>query len=215
MPEVVIRNFNKSDRQAVRDIAWQTAFMGESAEIFFQDKEVLCDFLTLYFTDYEPESCFVADSQGTVVGYIIGSLDEKMLNRRFFAHILVRLLFKVLVRGTLLNKRNFKFFISILRDYLRGKLYAPDFYSEYPAVLHINMLPQVRRMGVGSKLIAAFTDYLKQKGVKGVHLATFSDKGISFFKKEGFSVLYEDCRSYLRYILAKDIQVFSFGKKII
>ncbi|HQP91597.1 MAG TPA: GNAT family acetyltransferase, partial [Candidatus Omnitrophota bacterium] len=74
MNDITVRKFSPGDRQAVRDIAWDTAFMGETASVFFDDKEILCDFLTEYFTDFEPDPFFVAESGGRVVGYLAGSL---------------------------------------------------------------------------------------------------------------------------------------------
>ena len=75
MEETIIRQFKPEDRGSVRDISWETAFLGEPADAFFSGKEILADFLTQYFTDYEPGSCFVAVSANRVVGYLIGSTD--------------------------------------------------------------------------------------------------------------------------------------------
>ena len=46
MEDIVIRKYKREDRQAVRDIAWETAFMGKPADVFFSDREIFADFLT-------------------------------------------------------------------------------------------------------------------------------------------------------------------------
>ena len=88
LEDVVIRQYRKQDREFVRSIAWDTAFFGSPAEIFFSEKKILADFLTLYFTDYEPESCFVAENQGRVVGYLIGAKSKSILCGTFQFKIL-------------------------------------------------------------------------------------------------------------------------------
>ncbi len=214
MQGVVIRRFEPRDRQALRDIAWQTAFMGQDASAFFEDKEVFCDFLTLYFTDFEPRSSFVAASGGRVVGYLTGALDERVLGRIFTLKILIRLIWRAFIRGTFFKLKNFYFLAGLARECFKGGYKTPDFFAQYPAVLHINLDSSAQRMGMGSMLISSFFRYLQENGVKGVHLTSMSDKGINFFKKQGFSVLYEGRRSYFEYLLGRQVPFVVFGKKI-
>lgn len=74
MDNIIIRPFRKDDRESVRRISCETAFWGKNRKNIFADDEILADALTMYFTDYEPESCFVA-SVGEVCFYtsIFGS----------------------------------------------------------------------------------------------------------------------------------------------
>ena len=48
-------------------------------KIFFPDRDVAGDLLTKYYTDYEPQSTFVAECDGRLIGYINGCMD----NRRY------------------------------------------------------------------------------------------------------------------------------------
>ena len=59
--QYLIRPYQKEDRPSVRRISCETAFLDADLHDFFSDEEILADALTLYFTDYEPESCFVAE----------------------------------------------------------------------------------------------------------------------------------------------------------
>lgn len=86
--EVIIRQYQKDDRDFVRKISWDTSFMGNPAYPIFEDKEILTDFLTAYFTDHEPESCFVAESGKKVIGYLIGAKYVPVLERIFKSKIL-------------------------------------------------------------------------------------------------------------------------------
>jgi len=212
--EIIIRKYRQEDRQAVRDIAWQTAFMGVSADAYFTDKEVLSDFLTLIFTDFEPESSFVACKGDEAIGYLIGSRDIGALMKRHGAGIGLRLIFKALFRGVFFRKKNLVFIRSILRSLFKGELKEPDLSAEYPATLHINLCDGFRAGGIGSRLISAYFGYLRQGGVSGVHLATFSEKASVFFRKQGFNLVFEGHRSYFRYIIGKDSVISVFGKKL-
>lgn len=211
---MIIRLFEAKDRPAVREISWQTAFMGAPASAFFEDKEVLCDLLTRYFTDFEPGSSFVAESEGRVVGYITGALDVKRLQRVFVFRVLPKLFLKTLCRGTFLSKKNLSFLLAFLRSSFKGELATPYLAREYPATLHINLDETQRRQGAGGALMAAFLAYLKEKGAAGVHMATMSEPGAAFFKKQGFAAVYESRRSYFRHVLGRDISVLIFAKKV-
>jgi len=214
MEGLLIRRYKKEDRGAIRNIAWETAFRGEPASIFFADKEIVADFLTQYFTDYEPESCFVAEKDGEILGYIFGSQNINSLKRIFFFKILPRIILKAIFRGTLFCKKNFLFIFYLLRSLLRREFKMPDFSKEYPANLHINMRKKFRKLGIGKMLMEKYLNYLKENKVKGIHLATFSEEAKRFFEREGFKLLFKGRRSYFRRILGKDILVYIYGKKI-
>jgi hypothetical protein len=50
-----------SDREAVRKLCCETGFLGEPIDPVYQDRELFADFLTTYYTDHEPESCFLLE----------------------------------------------------------------------------------------------------------------------------------------------------------
>lgn len=213
MEEAVIRPYRREDKLEVRDIAWETAFMGESGDIFFDDKELLVDFLTLYFTDYEPESCFVAEYKGRVIGYIIGAKDSRLLRRVSYFKITPRLFLKAIIRGAFLRKKNFNFLFHCILSYFKGEFREKDFSITYPATLHINLKSGFRGLKVGSRLITVYLEYLAKENVAVVYLATMSDKARLFFISEGFELLHQGVRSYFRYLTGKDTPIYIFGRK--
>lgn len=215
MNEVIVRPFRSDDRLGVRQIAWETAFLGDSGACFFNDEEILCDFLTLYFTDYEPESCFVAEHAGKVVGYLMGAVDERRLRQVFFARILMPLILKSAKKGTFLKKKNFVFAVRCLISSFIGEFDVPDFSDEYPAVLHINLKNKFRGARIGSRLMNIFFDYLIHKKARGVHLSTMSKEAGFFFKKNGFQMLHAGTRSYMWHVHKRDVHIYLFGKKFL
>lgn len=214
MEEIIVRKFKAEDRESVRDIAWETAFIGEPADAFFSGKEILADFLTLYFTDYEPDSCFVVVAGSRVVGYLIGSQDSLRLASTFKNKILAGLLGKFIFSGAIFRRKNLRIIFSFFLSFLKGEFNIAEVRIIYPAVLHINLRKDFRGRGAGERLILAFEQYLRSKGARGVHLATVSERSGIFFRKQGFSLLCQYRRSYFRYLLGKDIVVHIYGKKL-
>jgi GNAT superfamily N-acetyltransferase len=212
--DLTIRKYRREDRDSVRGIAWDTAFMGKPADRFFSDRKILADFLTLYFTDYEPQSCYVALAAGEIAGYLIGAKNTAVLDKVSADKIIPYLLFKAIARNTLFKKKNFLFCWHSFLSCLSGEFRAPDFSGDYPATLHINLKEKFRNFGIGSALIAAYLDYLKEEKIRGVRLATFSQEAGPFFRKNGFELLYRHSRSYFKYVLGKEVQVYIYGKKL-
>jgi GNAT superfamily N-acetyltransferase len=212
--EVNIRKFQFKDRAAVRQIVHDTALMGESAALFFQGQEVISDVFSLYFTDNEPGSCFVAEVNGQIVGYLIGAKNkiaaETILNRQ----IILPLFIKALKSGVFLKIRNLIFIFSCLKDLLINGIKTPNFSRAYPATFHINIKNGFRGQDIGAGLIQAYLDFLKIEGVSAVHLATMSERAANFFLSQGFVQLYKGKRSYFRHILHRDVALYIFGKRL-
>jgi len=211
--KTVIRKYLPQDRSGVRRISCETAFLELDRRKVFNDNEILADALTLYYTDYEPESCFVAEAGSRIVGYIIGSKDVSAMNRIGNRIIFPRLLLKALRRGVFFNKVNARFLFYCLRSMLRGELSAPHFSKEFPATLHINIEEGFRKQKVGQRLVEAYLFNLKNNRVRGVHFGAFSGPGKNFFLKMGFAVLFQSERTYLEPYLGKEVTVYVFGRK--
>jgi len=213
-PEVKIRKFQAKDRAAVRQIVYATALMGEPAGLFFHGQEVISDAFSLYFTDYEPGSCFVAEINDQIAGYLIGAKNkiaaETILNRQ----IALPLFLKALKSGVFLSLKNLNFIFSCLKDLLINGIKTPDFNRAYPATFHINIKDGFRGLDIGARLINAYLDYLKIAGIPGAHLATMSDRAANFFLSQGFQQLYKGRRSYFRHILHHDVPLYIFGKRL-
>ncbi len=210
----VIRPYRLTDRSAVRQIAFETAFMGASAAVFFEGQEFLKDALTLYFTDHEPESIWVFEVDGVVAGYILGARDEKKMDRVVWTKIIPGLCVDALGQGLLLRPRNMKLLGGLAASFLKGEFFMPSFSEDYPAVLHINLKADRRGHGAGGALIRTLVEAFTQAGVKGVHLGTMSSAGADFFQKNGFVLLFQGQRSYMENFAGKAVPLYLLGRKL-
>jgi len=210
--EVTIRRYARKDRDDLRRIAWKTAFLKEPPENFLNDRQVIEDVLTMYFTDYEPASSFVAIYNNKVIGYIIGSLNVKLLRRVSVKRIMPGLIINAFKRGVFLKISLMRFLFHAALSLLKREFFVPDFSGEYPATFHINIDEQLRGRGLGAKMVEYYLEFLRAKRVKGVHVGTMSERGRHFFSKLGFSLLFKGSRSHLKYILRKDVPYYVLGK---
>lgn len=211
----VIRAYRKEDRLSVRRIACDTAFMGKPADVFFDGREVLADILTGYFTDGEPESCFVAEQEGAVIGYLIGAKDASRIPGIFLWKVLPGVILKTIAGGMLFKTKNIAFLAHFFIGFLKGEFKRQEAFKEYPATMHINIDARFRGIGIGAQLLRAYGTYLEHARIAGVHLATLSPAAAVFFEKNGFRLLDKGRRTYFNYLMHGQAQwCCRYGKKI-
>ncbi len=214
MSQIEIRKYKLKDRSDVRRISCETSFPETDRGLFIEDDEIIADALTIYYTDYEPGSCFVAMDGDKVVGYIIGTKDASMMEKVFSRDILPKFLKKAFCRNLFIRMKTWRLFFYITMSALRGEFYAPHFSTQYPAMLHINVDKDHRGRHVGKRLIDHYVNFLKDQGVNGIHFGTISEGAKEFFLKSGFELLHESKRSYLKYRTGKMVPFYIFGKTL-
>lgn len=211
---MIIRLYEEKDRLSVRRICCDTAFMGEDVANFLEDREVFADFAISYYTDYEPQSLFVAQSEDSVIGYIAGCRDTKRYEQIFKSRILPNTILRCLARGLILKPKSRKFIYNTFKSFLKGEFKRPEISKEYPAHLHINIDGEKRRLGTGLMLMNRLLEYFKEQKVYGVHLTSVSKIGQEFFFKYGFKKLYSIRVSYFDYLVKEPVELICFGKKL-
>ncbi len=210
---VLIRKFKSEDKESVRKISYATSFL-DNPHAFLDDEELVADALTLYFTDYEPESCFVAISQENVIGYLIGAKSDACMNRVLFPRIYPYLLMKALKVGMFFRMKSLQCLFHFLASSLRGEFSTPNFSREFSAVLHINIDKNFRGAKIGHKLMEHYLEYLMENKVVGVRASTVSELAKDFFAQLGFKIVFRSRRSYMRYRLGKDVPLYILGRRI-
>ena len=169
----MIRKYHPKDRDQIRKICYVTA----TDERFKENPELLWTLYADYYTECEPESLFVAvNEEDTAIGYILCAKNPREYYKRFKKDYLPRV--KELDKKMATAKK-----LEKILDYALAR--------SYPAHLHIDILPEYQRMGLGHKLTDALINHLKEEGVAGIHLGVGSDneKGVRFYEKYGFKRL--------------------------
>jgi ribosomal protein S18 acetylase RimI-like enzyme len=190
MGEIQVRPYTQGDRDALHRIAGDTAFFGAPAEAFLDDRRLFCDIFYAYYTDLEPEHAWVAAAGSQVVGFIVGSTDTRLQERRWRREVLPRIWNRTLRGGYRLGHRTGGYVWRGLGALLRGEVPHVDL-EAYPAHLHINVDEHWRGRGLGRRLIDAYLGRLRALGVPGVHLNTTSlnEAACYLYEKVGFRLL--------------------------
>ncbi len=208
-----VRNYRTEDRKAVREISLESSILGESRKTVFDD-EIIADMLTFYFTDYEPQSCFIAEKDNRVIGYVMGAKDIRKMRRVMNRKILPGLLKNILYKGLLFRRNNFKLIKNILNSYFKGEFKLPDFSQNYPATLHVNITTEYRGHHSGSLLVNKFLEHLKENNIQGIHFGVLSESAKRFFLKLDFDILFEGKYTFLHYLTGETLPHYIMGKKL-
>jgi len=182
-----IRSYRPSDREAVRKLCCETGFLGEPIDPVYEDRELFADFLTTYYTDHEPESCFLLEIDGTIRGYLLGSRYPFRNQLYAFAQNII-LFFRALLRYARYHSHSRRFFRWVVVHGWREVPAAPRRVPHF----HINLLPDARMISTTRALMSAYLSYLYRCGEKRVYgqIVTFeSRRGEKMFERYGFKVL--------------------------
>jgi ribosomal protein S18 acetylase RimI-like enzyme len=185
--DLIIRRYQPEDREAVRRLCCETGFLGNNIDPVFEDRELFADFLTAYYTDWEPESAFVVVGEGEVKGYLLGSR-RPALQQLYSTYQNIGLAAKLMVRYWRYNAASRKFVHWILMHGWREVPAAP----RRTAHFHINLLPEARSVAVTRELMDQYLRYLHERGEKRVYgqMVTFeSRRGSKMFERYGFKVV--------------------------
>jgi ribosomal protein S18 acetylase RimI-like enzyme len=189
-PDLRVRAYDRDDRIRVRDVCYQTGYMGEPIDWQWRDTESFADMFTGYYTDCEPGSAFVVEVDGVVSGYLLGCLDSRRAwNPGTVAgRHLVR-------RGIGLRPGTaavvWRTFGDAVVDVARRRVKLSDLEfadPRWPAHMHIDLAPPARGRGAGRRLVQAWFAVLRERGITGCHLQTMAENtgAIAFFTAVGF-----------------------------
>jgi hypothetical protein len=182
-----IRSYRPSDRDAIRKLCCETGFLGAPIDPVYEDRQLFADFLTTYYTDWEPESSFVIEKDGEIRGYLLGSR-RPLRNQLYSFWQNISLFLKALTRYFRYSKASRRFVLWILMNGWREVPAAPRRVPHF----HINLLPDARKMSTTRALMSAYLSYLYRCGEKRVYgqIVTFeSRRGEKMFERYGFKVL--------------------------
>ncbi len=184
---VEIVKYEPKYRDDVRKIVYYTGFGGDTVENIYDDLESFADMNSLYYTDFDDNHNFMALVDGEPAGYLLGCPDTALYIERMKKEVAPEMLRKLLGGKYNLSPLVLHFTLKTIAAGLRGEFSFPPL-DMYPAHLHIDFYAQYRRIGIGSRIMGVYFDYLRGLGIKGVHLGTssFHRSAIPFYNKLGF-----------------------------
>ncbi|MDQ3623716.1 MAG: GNAT family acetyltransferase [Verrucomicrobiota bacterium] len=182
-----IRKFQRADRERVRELCCETGFLGNPIDPIFEDRALFADYLTAYYTDWEPESAFVLLMNGEICGYLLGSR-HPLRQQLYNLYNNVALFGRGLFRYWGYNAASRKFVHWILKQAWREVPATPRRVAHF----HVNLLPDARSVPQTRALMDTYLRYLRDHGEKHVYgqMVVFEDRrSLKMFERYGFKVL--------------------------
>ncbi|MDE5985479.1 MAG: GNAT family N-acetyltransferase [Eubacterium sp.] len=167
-----IRKMLKSDIPKAEYICLATA--DAKLKCDEEQKQTTLLLYSKYYTRAALDSCFVlTDENDCAVGYILCAPSYKKYKKEFCKNELKEL-----------AKINPRAFFNGISCVLGNMPYAKD----YPAHMHIDILPEFQAKGYGGILLTSLCEYLKSNGITGLMLIVDSKNfnAVKFYKKHGF-----------------------------
>lgn len=161
-----IRPYRPSDCAALLDVCVRTANAGEDATGVFSDDELWGLLFAVPYVERDPGLAWVVEAEdGRVIGYLVATDDTDAFEQWFrdewwprFADRFPRAPHAVTREDTML-------------EYAYGRRPGAEANAkEYPAHLHIDLLPETQGQGLGRRLVETLFAELRRRGVAGLHL---------------------------------------------
>lgn len=160
-----IRPYRSEDREALVEVCVRTADAGQDATGLFDDDELWGLIFAVPYVERHPDLAWVVESgDGTVVGYIVATDDTDGFERWFRDEWWPRFADRF-PRPAAASSREER-----IIAYAYERRSDAAIAGEYPAHLHIDLLPEAQGQGTGRRLIQTLFAELRRRGVPGLHL---------------------------------------------
>ncbi|MDX2403036.1 GNAT family N-acetyltransferase [Streptomyces microflavus] len=185
-PAGILRPYRPEDRDALFDVCVRTGHEGGDSRHLYPDPDLLPNIFAAPYVALEPELAFVVEDGGRAVGYILGTADTASFVARYRAEWLPGLTSRYPAPVQPQDPATpAEMMTGLMHDPERMVLPELD---NYPAHLHIDLLPSHQRYGYGRALMETFLGALHRQGVPAVHLSmlTSNTAARAFYDRVGF-----------------------------
>ncbi|WP_366941387.1 GNAT family N-acetyltransferase [uncultured Microbacterium sp.] len=162
-----IRPYRPSDRDAMYEVCVRTADVGRDATGMFTDDRLWGDIFAVPYVERHPDLCWVVESEdGRTIGYIVSTDDTEAFEAWFHDAWWPSVSGRYPLSGGAEPTRQ----DSMIGYAARRAPGREPHVAEYPAHLHIDLLPETQGQGLGRRLIETLFAELRRRGVTGLHL---------------------------------------------
>ncbi|WP_223622123.1 GNAT family N-acetyltransferase [Microbacterium sp. EST19A] len=161
-----IRPYRPSDRPALSEICVKTADAGADASGILSDDDLWGDLFAVPYVERHPDLAWVVETDdGRTIGYIVATDDTDAFYTWFRDEWWppLRERFPRVEEPATREEKMIEY------GYERMPGIEPNA-AEYPAHLHIDLLPETQGQGLGRRLMETLFAELTRRGVRGLHL---------------------------------------------
>jgi GNAT superfamily N-acetyltransferase len=183
---VSIRTVRPEDIDQLCAISLATGDAGKDAAPLHRDGRLIGHIYSAPYARLHPELVFVAEDDEGVFGYISGAFDtaafEERLEREWWPHL--RQIYADPQGDPALWDADQKRIAAIFHP----KEAPAVLFGQFPAHIHMNLLPRAQGRGIGSALLDRWIENARANGVRGIHLGANvgNHRGIRFWSSRGF-----------------------------
>lgn len=184
----VMRPYLPADRNGVGRVCILTGDAGADGRGLFSDDQLLPLIYVYPYVEYAPDLAWVVEVAGQIAGYIVGVADVAAFSAWWPAGWAPQLEREYQPGPS----RSARERATVESAHIPSGLDDPRL-ADFPARLHINLLPQLQGQGLGRDLIATLLQRLKERGVPGLalHVAAENIGALAFYQRIGFTLLDE------------------------
>ncbi|NHJ06322.1 MAG: N-acetyltransferase [Candidatus Heimdallarchaeota archaeon] len=193
---IEIRKIEETDKDSLIDICYITG--DYFLKTIYPDPYLFSLFWCLYYVWYETNNSFVAvDSEkNKIIGYIFSTLNTHYQEKNF------KIVMQSKIRDRIKELKLYSIKTWIVTWFLLNRPTTQKrkkILNKYPAHLHINILPEYQRQGIGWKLMRTLELHLKENNIIGYHLEVSANNnvGINFYKKYDLDLLMKTSRNLI------------------
>lgn len=166
-PVPSIRPYHPADRDAMYEVCVRTADVGRDATGVFTDDRLWGDIFAVPYVERHPDLCWVVEADdGRTIGYVVATDDTEAFETWFRDQWWPSVAGRYPLSGRAEPTRQDGMIGYASRRGPGRERHA----GEYPAHLHIDLLPETQGQGVGRRLIETLFAELRRRGVAGLHL---------------------------------------------
>jgi len=182
-----IRPYRPSDRAALSEVCVKTADAGRDATGILSDDTLWGDLFAVPYAQRHPDLAWVVETDDErVIGYIVATDDTDAFYAWFRGEWWPAFRERFPRPETPTTREDH----MVTYGYTRAPGVEP-LAAEYPAHLHIDLLPETQGQGFGRTLIATLFDELARRGVSGLHLGMDPNNtgAAAFYERLGMTPL--------------------------
>lgn len=190
MSECHIRPARPGDEPGAYYVCLKTGNFGDDGEPFYrEDPDALGRIFVGPYLAFEPDfSLILEDAQG-ICGYALAAPDSRAFYDRYEREWRPRLCARFPAPTG--DPATWTRVQQVYHAYHHPDYFCPEPYADYPAHLHIDLLPRAQGRGYGRRMIEELLARLRARGVPGVHLgvSVHNRRAVGFYERLGFREL--------------------------
>jgi ribosomal protein S18 acetylase RimI-like enzyme len=190
-PVIEIRPYQPADRDGVALVCVRTAAGGGDATGVYSDDTLMPEVFALPYVDYAPELAYVVSEGRRVLGYVLGVADTAAFIEWWKREWAPGFAARHPSPGAPTGHEPAFTEAELIDAGTNPERMRIAELDEYPAHLHIDLLPELQGQGYGRRLIDTLRAALAARGVPAVHLGmdAANTGARAFYDRMGFHEL--------------------------